>query len=59
MRSDELEQSWKIFSPLLDEIEALGVVPDPYVFGSRGPARGDQALAELGYVRNIAYTWTK
>lgn len=57
VRSDELEGSWRIFDPLLKEIEGSGVQPEPYVYGSRGPASGDEMYRKLGYVRNSAYRW--
>ncbi|KAI4273821.1 MAG: hypothetical protein LQ337_004373 [Flavoplaca oasis] len=35
---EELEASWKIFTPLLHELEGnKNVVPAPYVYGSEGP----------------------
>lgn len=37
VRSDELRASWKIFTPLLRYVEAGGIRPEPYPFGSRGP----------------------
>lgn len=33
VRTDELEQSWRIFTPLLKEIEAKRTEPFKYVFG--------------------------
>lgn len=58
VRSDELEGSWRIFDPLLKEIESTGVQPEPYVYGSRGPASGDEMYRRLGYLRNAAYKWS-
>lgn len=37
--SDELQEAWRIFTPLLKEIDAGAVDPIPYPFGSRGPVR--------------------
>jgi glucose-6-phosphate 1-dehydrogenase len=37
IRGDELEETWNILSPLLDEIESQKVVPELYTFGGRGP----------------------
>lgn len=33
VRTDELEQSWRIFTPLLHHIENEKVKPIPYVYG--------------------------
>lgn len=33
VRADELEQAWRIFSPLLRQIENERVKPEPYVYG--------------------------
>jgi glucose-6-phosphate 1-dehydrogenase len=33
----ELEAAWDIFTPVLHQLEELGVVPDPYDFGGDGP----------------------
>lgn len=38
IRWDELAAAWDIFTPALHELETTGVVPEPYDFGSRGPA---------------------
>ncbi|MBM4143246.1 MAG: glucose-6-phosphate dehydrogenase [Lentisphaerae bacterium] len=38
IRCDELEAAWDIFTPLLHAIEARGIAPEPYAFGSAGPA---------------------
>lgn len=37
IRGDELEESWKLLSPLLEDIESQKVVPELYTFGGRGP----------------------
>ncbi|KAF0991164.1 hypothetical protein HZS_7705 [Henneguya salminicola] len=33
VRSDELEESWKIFTPLIKRLEKSKIVPYPYIFG--------------------------
>jgi glucose-6-phosphate 1-dehydrogenase len=38
IRADELAASWDIFTPLLHEMDAAAAPPDPYPFGSCGPA---------------------
>eukprot|EP00603_Paraphysomonas_imperforata_P001972 CAMPEP_0114431110 /NCGR_PEP_ID=MMETSP0103-20121206/10418_1 /TAXON_ID=37642 ORGANISM="Paraphysomonas imperforata, Strain PA2" /NCGR_SAMPLE_ID=MMETSP0103 /ASSEMBLY_ACC=CAM_ASM_000201 /LENGTH=513 /DNA_ID=CAMNT_0001600639 /DNA_START=37 /DNA_END=1578 /DNA_ORIENTATION=- len=57
VRSDELEGSWRIFDPLLKELEARGDTPEPYVYGSRGPASADIMAEELGVKRNEEYEY--
>lgn len=37
IRSDELEAAWKIFTPVLKELEKNKVAPELYPYGSRGP----------------------
>ena len=41
VRSDEVEESWRLYTPLLDS----GAVPDDYCAGSWGPERSDQLTA--------------
>merc|ERR1712019_45309 len=36
VRRDELEEAWRIFDPLLQELEEGRRVPERYAFGSRG-----------------------
>jgi len=38
IRADELEAAWDIFTPVLQQIEERHTVPEPYPFGSDGPA---------------------
>eukprot|EP00039_Didymoeca_costata_P018530 m.333840 g.333840 ORF g.333840 m.333840 type:complete len:511 (-) comp17230_c0_seq1:4644-6176(-) len=49
VRSDELKEAWRIFTPLLHKIEGDKVKPIPYVYGSRGPKESDEFAANLGY----------
>jgi glucose-6-phosphate 1-dehydrogenase len=39
--SDELAAAWDIFTPVLHEIDRRSIEPEPYAFGSSGPARKD------------------
>jgi glucose-6-phosphate 1-dehydrogenase len=57
VRSDELEGSWKIFDPLLRELEERQVVPEPYVYGSRGPPLADDMTNRLGVKCNERYKY--
>ncbi|KAK9466804.1 glucose-6-phosphate dehydrogenase [Lipomyces arxii] len=60
VRDDELDASWKIFTPLLHYLdENTDIVPAPYPYGSRGPAFLDDFLASYGYAREGVgmYQW--
>ena len=59
VRSDELEEAWKIFTPLLHDIDAGKVQPKPYEFGSRGPEESDAMLERIGYKRTVGYRWNE
>ncbi|HPC15814.1 MAG TPA: glucose-6-phosphate dehydrogenase [Candidatus Hydrogenedentes bacterium] len=37
VRWDELAAAWDIFTPVLHEVEAARISPEPYPFGSQGP----------------------
>merc|ERR1712217_410601 len=37
IRSDEVEEAWKLFTPILQHLEDKRVVPESYPYGSRGP----------------------
>ena len=56
VRSDELEAAWAIFTPLLHRIEEEKIKPEPYAFGSRGPASAD-IMMEQYYQRSKNYVW--
>ncbi|TDH66907.1 hypothetical protein CCR75_008647 [Bremia lactucae] len=49
VRDDELHAAWKIFTPLLNEIESRKVQPLPYAFGSRGPKESDELMVPKRY----------
>jgi len=52
VRSDELEQAWRIFDPLLHALEVEEKrVPEPYTCGSRGPALADALIDRMGFRR--------
>lgn len=57
VRDDELEEAWRIFTPVLHEIDAGKVSPIPYVFGSRGPKQADDKMALHGYKFTGSYKW--
>lgn len=49
VRSDELLEAWKLFTPLLEEIEQSGTSPLPYKYGSRGPKQADILCSNYGF----------
>ncbi|KAI6224756.1 Glucose-6-phosphate 1-dehydrogenase [Aphelenchoides besseyi] len=57
VRADELEHAWRIFTPLLKQIEKEHVKPEKYVYGSRGPESSDQLTQKHGYVFSGTYKW--
>ncbi|KAJ8679283.1 hypothetical protein QAD02_015070 [Eretmocerus hayati] len=42
VREDELKEAWKIFTPILHEIEGKQIKPIDYKFGSKGPQEADE-----------------
>jgi len=59
VRVDELDAAWKIFTPILHELEREKVKPEPYPFGSRGPLSADELAKSYGYLRSEGYEWKK
>lgn len=51
VRSDELAEAWRIWTPVLHQMEAERITPINYDYGSRGPAESDEMIARLGYVK--------
>lgn len=52
VRRDEVEESWKIFDPLLKHLEGEdGPEPIIYPRRSRGPLEADQLIEDRGFVR--------
>ncbi|MCJ1316574.1 Glucose-6-phosphate 1-dehydrogenase [Xylographa vitiligo] len=50
VRDDELDASWRIFSPLLHYLDGnKEIVPMEYPYGSRGPAVLDDFTSSYGY----------
>ncbi|XP_068027362.1 glucose-6-phosphate 1-dehydrogenase-like [Melanerpes formicivorus] len=58
VRSDELREAWRIFTPLLHRIEQSPQRPLPYIYGSRGPAEADELLKRAGFLYEGTYRWT-
>eukprot|EP01057_Protomagalhaensia_wolfi_P004292 Protomagalhaensia_wolfi_Nauph_80__4291@NODE_437_length_2520_cov_31_845224_g329_i0_p1_GENE_NODE_437_length_2520_cov_31_845224_g329_i0NODE_437_length_2520_cov_31_845224_g329_i0_p1_ORF_typecomplete_len803_score189_38G6PD_C/PF02781_16/1_2e114G6PD_N/PF00479_22/1_6e51Glucosamine_iso/PF01182_20/7_4e43_NODE_437_length_2520_cov_31_845224_g329_i0232431 len=59
VRTDELREAWRIFTPLLNELEQKRVVPEFYEAGSTGPEKAYTLIRKYGYVRNESYSWSK
>lgn len=58
VRSDEMMSGWKLFGPVLDQIEKENVELNIYRRGTRGPANADAWFKEKsGYVRNESYAY--
>lgn len=58
VRDDELRAAWKIFTPLLKEIEEQKIKPLPYAFGSRGPKESDELVSRVGFhYHDGEYQW--
>jgi len=57
VRSDELAEAWRIFTPLLHRIEGQKVEPIKYIYGSRGPKEADEFAAKLGFKYSTTYKW--
>ncbi len=56
VRDDELTEAWRIFTPVLHEIERNHIQPEVYPAGSRGPQSADDRLLHLGYRRSQHHT---
>ncbi|KAH0628843.1 hypothetical protein JD844_010430 [Phrynosoma platyrhinos] len=57
VRSDELREAWRIFTPLLHKIEAEKPKPISYRYGSRGPAEADELMKKVGFQYEGTYRW--
>lgn len=58
VRVDELREAWRIFTPMLHQVDAGQSKPVPYMYGSRGPDEVNAWLAKLGYLRDQGeYRW--
>jgi len=57
VRKDELDSAWRIFTPVLHQIERERIRPELYPFGSRGPDSADRIAMALGVHRSPSYKW--
>ncbi|KAG0271973.1 Glucose-6-phosphate 1-dehydrogenase, partial [Linnemannia exigua] len=58
VRSDELDEAWRIFTPVLHKIDR-GLVPvEVYPYGSRGPKQLGEFVGRFGFERHLqVYSW--
>jgi glucose-6-phosphate 1-dehydrogenase len=61
VRDDELVAAWRIFTPILHQIENDKIKPEPYAYGSRGPKNVDDFVYKYGVERlsQDNYQWPK
>ncbi|XP_013779102.1 glucose-6-phosphate 1-dehydrogenase-like isoform X1 [Limulus polyphemus] len=59
VRSDELAQAWRIFTPILHKIETENVKPVTYTYGTRGPKEADELCQNKGFKFYGTYKWVK
>lgn len=57
VRSDELSEAWRIFTPLLHEIEDKRPPPIAYVYGSRGPKEANRKCDAANFKYYGSYKW--
>jgi len=53
VRSDELSAAWRIFTPLLHQLEEEKIKPIEYIYGTYGPAAAVEQIETLGWKRVI------
>ena len=59
VRADELQEAWKIFTPVLHQLDRDRVQPVSYPYGSRGPAGANAFVERWGFVRHEQeYVWS-
>lgn len=59
VRSDELQEAWRIFTPLLHKIEEEKTLPKSYTYGSRGPNEADELMRRVGFQYGGTYKWVQ
>lgn len=57
VRSDELSEAWRIFTPLLHKIDDGQMKPIKYKYGVRGFKEADEFVQNLGYIYDSQYRW--
>nr|CEL78737.1 TPA: glucose-6-phosphate dehydrogenase, putative [Toxoplasma gondii VEG] len=58
VRTDELREAWRIFTPLLHEIEEKNIDPLPYPAGSSGPSASYDLIQKYYSYKQSNYKWT-
>lgn len=58
VRRDELDAAWRIFTPLLHQIDRGEIAPIPYEAGTRGPKEADTLLLRCGFLPSKDYQWS-
>jgi len=58
VRSDELAEAWRVFTPLLKRIDEGKVSVAKYQYGSRGPREADALLSQSNFKYYGSYKWT-
>jgi len=59
VRSDELSEAWRIFTPVLHQIASEKIKPLPYKYGSRGPRKADDVCSESDFKYYGSYKWVQ
>ncbi|KAK0168421.1 hypothetical protein PV327_002224 [Microctonus hyperodae] len=59
VRSDELSEAWRIFTPLLHRIENEKIPPIPYQYKSRGPQEADEMAKKNDFIYYGSYKWSQ
>lgn len=57
VRSDELVAAWKIFTPILHQLESEKEKPYEYKFGERAPKAVDELVTANGFIVSKSYKW--
>ncbi|XP_002058207.3 glucose-6-phosphate 1-dehydrogenase [Drosophila virilis] len=57
VRSDELREAWRIFTPILHKIEREQTPSIPYQYGSRGPKEADRKCQQNNFIYYGSYKW--
>ena len=57
VRSDELQEAWRIVDPVLAEIDKKNIPVIPYKFGAVGLREAFAGAAKHGYIYTGTYVW--
>ena len=57
VRSDELQEAWRIVDPVLAEIDKKTIPIIPYTFGQIGIREAFDAATKHGYIFKGTYVW--